>query len=360
MTGNASPKRIVVNLPAWIGDCVMATPALRALREHYRDSHITYLLMPYVAGVVQGLPWHDDLLFYRGRRPATGRKISLWSTVKSLRAGNFDLGVLLNNSFREALLLRLGKVRRRVGYDRDGRGLLLTDRLLAYSENGRFLPQPMVRYYMGAAHYLGCRDGDLRPRLALTGDERAAAATALARHGVAPGAPYVVLNPGAAFGSAKMWPPERFAAVADVLAARGDRGVVIVCGPQERPIARAIHDAQKHRAGTVNFMNEEMELGTVKAVIAGSRLLITNDSGLRHFGIAFDVPVVTIFGPTDPEWTECDHPKELQLRARVPCGPCMLRRCPIDHRCMKRITPELVVQAADALAERFAGAAVGV
>jgi len=353
MITSASPRRILVNLPAWVGDCVMATPTLRAIRQTWPDARITYLLTPYVAGIAGGLPFHDDLLYYRGRHPATGRKISLWSTVKSVRAGDYDMGVLLNNSFREALLMRLGRVRRRVGYDRDGRGLLLTDRLLAYREDGKFLPQPMVRYYMGVAHYLGCRNGDFRPELATTPEDRAAAAALLRKHGVDPEKPYIVINPGAAFGSAKMWAPQKYAQVADELSRRGDRQAVIVCGPQERAVAKAIYDAQKSRAGVANFMDEATDLGTTKAVVQGAGMLVGNDSGLRHFGIAFDKPVVTIFGPTEPVWTECDHPKEIQLRARVPCGPCMLRTCPLDHRCMKLIEPELVLRAIDLLMKRY-------
>jgi heptosyltransferase-2 len=345
-------KRILVVLPSWVGDAVMATPALRALRKSFPDAHISYLLKPYVAGVVTGLPWHDSVIEYAGRR-ADGSRIGWLAPVREVAAGKFDAAVLLSNSFRSAATVWMAGVPRRVGYDRDGRGLMLTDRLVPYKEDGRFIPEPMVRYYLGLAKFLGAHLPDPRPELAVTAAERTAAAELLARKELKGGESYVVLNPGAAFGSAKMWGAEKFAAVADEIIRRGSDRPVILCGPKETAIGQAIRDAQKRPDGAVHLFGEKTDLGTVKAVVAGSRMLITNDSGPRHFGIAFDRPVVTIFGSSDPAWTECHHPKEIQVRARVHCSPCMLRTCPIDHRCMKRITPELVMQAADMLVERF-------
>jgi heptosyltransferase II len=305
---------------------------------------------------VRGSPWHDDVIEYAGKG-ADGRKIGFVSAVRKVAAGNFDTGVLLSNSFRSALMLRLANVTRRVGYDRDARGLLLTDRLVPYIEDGRFLAQPMVRYYQALSRYLGCDNSDARPELHRTEQETADARALLTRNGVNPDRPYIALNPGAAFGSSKMWGADKFAEVADEIVRRGRHQVVVLCAPNERPIANAIHEAQRRREGVANFRNETTELGAIKAVIAGADLLVTNDSGPRHFAIAFDRPVVTIFGPTDPAWTECNHPKELQLRARVHCTACHLRTCPIDHRCMTRIAPDMVLHAADVLLGRFAPAA---
>jgi len=344
---SAQPERIVVNLPSWVGDAVMATPTLRAVRETYPAARITYLMRPYVADIFDGSPWHDDVILYGGRG-ADGKKPSLWSVVKTLRAAKFDWGVLLPNSFRTALVMRLGKVKRRIGYDRDGRSLLLTDRLVAFRENGEFLPQPLVRYYLGIAQYLGCRNVDPRPQMFLTPTEKASAREALTKRGVDPDKPYTVLNPGAAFGSSKMWSPANFAQVSDELVKRG-RQVAVVCGPNETAIATAIHDAQKDRKGVANMRDEAMTLGKLKGIIAGSSMLVTNDSGPRHFAIAYDIPVVTLFGPTDPAWTECLHPREIQVRVRVHCAPCGLRTCPIDHRCMTRLTPAQVLSAIDIL-----------
>jgi heptosyltransferase-2 len=186
-----------------------------------------------------------------------------------------------------------------------------------------------------------------------TEEEESIAGEAIEAAGLRTGQPIVVLNPGASFGPAKRWLPERFADVADRLVERRGAAVFVSCGPKEIDTARAIA-RQMSRPATV-LANPVMRLGPSKALIRRASLLITNDTGPRHFANALGTPVVTIFGPTDPQWTATESPTERSLTVNVHCGPCMKRNCPLDHRCMTRVTSEMVLAQAQALlAERVA------
>jgi heptosyltransferase-2 len=164
----------------------------------------------------------------------------------------------------------------------------------------------------------------------------------------------VCLNPGGAFGAAKFWPPDYFAELARDLAGRRGCGVLVLCGPAERRQALYIADRAAHRAVTSLAHVEgaggpRLSLGLTKACVRRADLLVTTDSGPRHFAHAFDRPVVTLFGPTHIGWTETYHPRAVHLQKKVPCGPCQLRACPLDHRCMTGLLPGEVFRAALAL-----------
>ncbi len=337
------PERILITLPNWVGDVVLATPALRALREGYPEAHITFLLKPYVRDLLAGSDWADERIYWRGGKNREDRKRSFLGLVADLRRSKFDWVVLLTNSMRSAILATLIGAKRRIGYDRDGRGVLLTDRLVAHRVKGKFVPVSMLRYYGAVADYLGCRPDLSNIELFTEPADETAIDQLFAQHGIRRDRPLVVVNSGAAFGSAKCWPPERFAAVADRLVAERDAQIVVPCGPKELEIIEAIrHDMTRPAV----FLDDPiLPLRHLKALIRRADLLLTNDTGPRHFGIAFGVPVVTVFGPTDPVWTETDYPHERHLMAEVDCGPCMERRCTTDHRCMTRVTADEVFDA---------------
>jgi heptosyltransferase-2 len=342
--GNGSPRhdRILVVLPNWVGDVVLATAALRALREHHPDAHITYLLKPYVQELIGGCGWVDDVLCW----PRGGRLSAMLRLVAALRRGRFTHAVLMTNSFRSALVTATARIPHRLGYDRDGRGFLLTDRLVAPRREGKFLPVSMTSYYNALVSYLGC---PVSSRLELATDpvDDDELNTRLAARARVGGGPRVVLNPGAAFGSAKCWLPERFAEVGQRLIDTQDADVVICCGPSEADVAGAI---SRRIEGPHTLLDDPVvSLRLLKSLIRGSDLLVTNDSGPRHIAVAFDVPVVTIFGPTAPGWTETGYTRERKVLVPVECGPCMLRTCPLDHRCMKLVTADMVVEASAAL-----------
>ncbi len=355
------PERVLVVLPNWVGDVVLATPALRAIRRRCGSARVTFLLKRPLAEVLSGAPWADELVFWPARfasqsRPERHR--GFLGLAAELRDRQFDWAVLLTNSFRSALLVRLAGVRRRIGYDRDGRGLLLTDRLLPPKADGRFVPVAMTRYYNAVARYLGCRDCGEQLELFTTDSEEAAALQVVARAGADGGKPIAVLNPGASFGPAKCWLPARFAEVGDALVREHGAAVFIGCGPKETAIARDV--ATRMREPAVVLDDPVLGLGPMKALLRRAALLVTNDTGPRHFANAFGTPVVTVFGPTDPRWTETASPRERTVMVQVDCGPCMKRRCPLDHRCMTRIDSQMVLQAARALLNGAAQPGAGV
>jgi heptosyltransferase-2 len=219
---------------------------------------------------------------------------------------------------------------------------MLTDRLQPMRLAGEFVPVPILPYYARLVERLGVRVPDWRLRLVVTPDQ-ARAGDALQRHYDLSAGNYAVINPGAAFGAAKCWQPEGFAAVCDALRDQLGWQPVLVGAPGELDLLRRIAAGAR---GPVTLVDEPgTTLGSLKPLIRDAAVLVCNDTGPRHYGLAFDVPTVTIFGPTFQEWTDTHHPREIKLQARVRCGPCQLKRCPLDHACMKRITPEMVVDA---------------
>jgi heptosyltransferase-2 len=340
---------LAVFLPNWIGDAVMATPALRALRAHFVGAHVVGVLKPYVAGVLEGAPWLDELVFLDSRGPWARR----WPAAAwALRRRDIDLAVLFPNSLRSALVARLGGSRRRVGYVRYGRGPLLSHRLAPVrDERGRLTPSPVIDAYNRLAQAAGCPRPSYRMELFTTARDEAAADAVWKQANFGDYPEVVCLNPGAAFGSAKFWPAEHFARLALDLAEQRGGGVLVLCGPAERDAARDIVNLAAHPA-VHSLSDHPLSIGLTKACVRRCDLLITTDSGPRHFGVAFDRPVLTLFGPTHVAWTETYHAKSVHLQKAVPCGPCQKRVCPLDHRCMTGLTPGEVLAAAEALLRR--------
>lgn len=364
----SDPRRILVVQPNWVGDAVMATPTLRALRERYPDAQISYLLRRYVKPMYTGMPWADKLITYRtGKTRAKAGKGQFFDLAARLRARKFDLAVLLPNSFKSALVCKMAGIDRIVGYDRDKRGFLLSDKLLPVKEKGKFIPTPIVKYYLGVAQYLGGNRGNLKLELFVTPGERREAEAVLEHAGVDVKArqqrsesgsspPLIMLNPGAQYGAAKCWLPEYFAQLADRFIEELGATVLISSAPKERPIVDAINRHMTHAA--VDLSRAGCTLGALKEIVRRCDLMVTNDTGPRHIAAAFDVPVVTIFGPTHPQWTEIYFNKERKISVPVFCGPCQKKTCPLDHRCMIRVTPAMVFDASSALLSDRQGAAV--
>ena len=348
----SDPKKILVVQPSWVGDAVMATPTLRAIRDLYPQAHISYLMRRYVKPVYAGMPWADQLITYRtGKTKAKAGKGQFFDLAARLHAGHFDLAILLPNSFKTALVCKMARIPRILGYERDGRSFLLTDRLLPFKDKGKFVPSPIVKYYLGLAHYLGSKHTDLTLRLFVTPGEQREASEVFARSGLDPelsrpagrgNAPLILLNPGAAFGAAKCWRPEYFAELADRFVDELGATVLLSAAPKERAIVEAIKRQMRH--APVDLSNKGMTLGSLKEIVRRCDLMVTNDTGPRHIAAAMDVPVVTVFGPTHPEWTEIYYAKERQVAVKVFCGPCQRKTCPLDHRCMTRVTPAMVFE----------------
>ncbi len=345
--------RIAVFLPNWVGDVVMATPAVHALRALHPDARLVAVLKPYVAGVLEGSPWFDDLIFFDKHGCAGQRTLAV---ARRLRRERIDLAVLFVNTFRPALAAWLGGCRRRIGYARYGRGWLLTDALPPVRDaHGRLTPSPVLDAYNRLVERAGARP-DRRMRLVTTPHHEAAAEQVWRETGLDQCHEVICLNPGAAFGSSKYWSAESFAVLARRLAHERGSGVLVLCGPSERDMARQIA-ARANSERVHSLADHPLSLGLTMACVRRADLLVTTDSGPRHFAAAFDRPVVTLFGPTHIAWTETYFPKAVHLQKAVPCGPCQQRTCPLDHRCMTLLTPDEVFTAAERLLARFPPAA---
>ena len=348
---------IAVFWPNWIGDAVMATPAVRALQEHHAPARLVSVLKPYIAGVLQGSPWLEDPVFVDGRGSARQRWLA--ASIR-LRRAKIDLAILFPNTFRSALVAWAGKCRVRIGYRRYGRSFLLTEALEPKRDaRGRLQPSPIIDAYNRLAIRGGCPAPSYRMELFTTPEDEAAADTVWDKAGFSRRNLVVCFNPGAAFGSAKHWPTDSFAELAQKLVDERGLRVLVLCGPGERTLAADIV-AKARRRAVYSLAEHPLSLGLTKACIRRAALLVTTDSGPRHFAAAFARPVVTLFGPTHIEWTETYHPQAVHLQRRVDCGPCQRRVCPFDHRCMNLLMPGEVLAAVDALMARSAATAAPV
>jgi heptosyltransferase-2 len=362
------PHRLLVVLPSWVGDAVMATPALRLLRGAMPGAFIGALARPGIDDLLAGTDLLDEVHVDRARG-VMGPKL----VAGKLRPRRYDAALLLTNSFSSALITRLAGIPRRTGYDRDARGLLLTQRLTAPRRpDGAWLPVPAAAYYWNAAHrLLEPGDAQWRPlprearlELAVTDADRAAGAAVLERAGASSAAPIALLNPGGN-NPAKRWPPDRFVAVARHLMER--HLTVLVSGsPAEAALAMEIVDAaRRHGPGIHSLPEAGITLGALKAILAGkanpagnaaaaqarpARLMVTNDTGPRHLAAALGIPVITLFGPTDHRWTTIPAPAgQIELLADPTLPETEVadnhpQRCSVD-----RITVEQVLAAADEL-----------
>ena len=336
---NESVKRIVVRGPNWIGDAVMCEPAMSALRRRFPDADLTLLVKPAVAELFTGHPAVSNILVYedRGQHAGLTGKLRL---AQALRRGRFDLAILFQNAFEAALLAFLAGIPCRYGYATDGRRLLLSDRV---PRPARGAITHQVQYYLGMLRRLGCDETAGPPRLVVFREEETAMARRLAESGISGAELLIGLNPGSTYGGAKRWLPERFAETADRLAGQFNAKVLIVGARGEEPLAQAI--AARIKARTV-VLSGRTSVRELMAAVKRCAVFLTNDTGPMHIAAAFGVPVVAVFGPTDWRATAPFGTGHALVRQPVDCAPCLLRECPIDHRCMERVTVEEVYQAA--------------
>jgi heptosyltransferase-2 len=248
----------------------------------------------------------------------------------------------LPDSFSSALLMRSAGVRKIVGYRRNGRSALLHHRVALPRKSGRRLMIAREKHVLGLIEAVGCPSRGTELELHVSEADDAEARRRLEERGVREGRSIALLAPGASYGPSKSWPTTSFARVGDALAAMG-ASVVVVGTPAERRLSGPVLTAMKEPAAD---LTGELGLGALKAVVRRSRVLICNDAGARHIAVAFGIPCVVVMGPTSLEKTNLNLERVKVLSADVDCRPCYLRECPIDHRCMTRVSAEHVVQAA--------------
>ncbi|MBI2480793.1 MAG: lipopolysaccharide heptosyltransferase II [Planctomycetia bacterium] len=346
--------KIAIVLPNWIGDAAMATPMLRAISKRFGShAEITGVMRPYIAEVLEGTAWLDSYALYDPK--SADRSLSAWSLVRRLRSMKLDSIVLLTNSLRTGVIGWLSGAHQRVGYVRNGRGSLLTDKLYHPRDGRLFTPVSAVDTYLDLAKYLGCHSISPKLELATTSENEVAADGVWRKLGLSNGDGTIVLCPGSAFGPAKHWPTEYFAELAVRIVDTYGGSVLVACGPAERENAREIAQLA-NRDRVVSLADEPLSIGLTKACLRRSRLAVATDSGPRHLAAGFGVPTVALFGSTDPRWSINYNPHEIRLNEIVPCGPCAERACPLQHhRCMKDLRVERVFEAVQSLLESSCG-----
>ena len=344
------PRKVIVRLPNWVGDIVMATPALLSLREGFRDSEMTIMGKESARFLLDGLElWDHYYPFHRhGNEAGT---LKFLRVASEIRRQHFDLGVIFPNSPSAAVLFALGGVRRRVGYNRHGRGALLTHPLSVGRKKGRFIPQPMSQYYLRLAEAAGVSPTTEVPTLAVRDSDILWVEACWNTLGMNDGRPVVAITPGASYGPSKQWLPEYFAQVADRLQEDLLAHPLFLPGPGEERLMETI--LGYCRTPPLFLKPSETPLNRLKAIIRKADLLLTNDTGPRHIAVAFHRPVVVLMGPTDPRYTASHLSETRLLRVDLPCSPCMLKVCPRDHACMTRLTPSEVFAACQDLLRRF-------
>jgi heptosyltransferase-2 len=328
MSGN-----ILIRGVNWIGDAVMTMPALRAIRKAMPEDAVSLLVKPRVAPLFEQDPSIDEIVLYDERYRGLPGRLRL---ARELRNKRFSLSILLQNAFDAALIAFLAGIPRRVGYSRDMRGLMLTDPVPCGNED---LDMHHVEYYLELLRRAGIEAETSEPWIYLSLEERQRAREKLS--GLK--RPLIGIHPGASYGSAKQWLPERFAEVAERVTAELDGSVVIYGGASEKGLSDEIIGRFRGRHERVLSMAGKTGLRELASLFSESDLLVTNDSGPMHICYAVRTPLVAIFGSTDPNLTGPPEDGSIVIRKDLECAPCFLRRCPKKRiECMESITSEEV------------------
>ena len=327
-----------------MGDAILCTPALRAIRQHFKSAQITFFANSVVRDILSPCNFNDVWLEQKNSNP--------FDIAKMLKDREFTHAILFKNSFASALTVFLAGINSRIGYGRQGRGVLLTDKLhppkLPF---GKFKPFSMVDYYLTISSWLGCDTRNRKLELLNDAQSQRDMHAKLPQIALSEG-PIVVMVVGGAFGPSKCWPVDRFAQTADRLIENYNATVVVSVSQNsfEKQLAKEICDLSKHKL--INLAQTPLSLSELKSLFSVAELVISNDTGPRHIAIAMGRKVVSLFGPNDPVWTDTGYENEIQIVGDVPCAPCAKPKCKKDeHLCMQAISIEAVCDAAKQLLE---------
>jgi heptosyltransferase-2 len=331
--------KIVVRTPNWIGDTVLALPAIASLKENFPEAEIWIAAKDWVEEL---FPSQD---FIQGTisLPKLADLKSLRLSSQKLKDFNFDVGLVLANSFSSAFLFYLTRIPERWGYSSDGRGLLLT-KSVALKNKDQSTHQ--VNYYLNLISGLGLKTILPEIKLSLSQEEREAAEDLLLSSGLDTTKPLIILAPGAYYGPAKRWPAPKFAELARMFQIKANAEIIIIGSQDELEIAMSIATLMEKEP---LILAGKTTLRQLLGLISLATLFVTNDSGPMHMANSLKIPVVAIFGPTDPRVTGPFQQPSAVIKKDVPCWPCLYRLCPYDHRCMIRIEPEEVFEASQNL-----------
>jgi heptosyltransferase-2 len=336
-------KTLLIRCPNWVGDIVMAIPAFNCFRNNFPEAKIIGIVKNRAQGILRDGPWFDG--FIDSDDKSRG---GFWRMTRQIRQCNAEMAVLLPNSIRSLLSVRLGGVKDIYGYRRDYRGIFLSGGPKPVRNEHGIVPIPMTEYYLEICRWLGLNVPEkVRPKLFIGRQVYERAEELFQKHGIQSEDLVIGLNPGASFGSSKCWPAEYFAELADLCEKELGAKIILLAGPGEGSIVEAI--LHKSRANIIDTHNEKVDLEMLKPLVKRCNLLITNDTGPRHYAVALDVPVVVIMGPTDPRYTASNLDHTVVIRKEMDCSPCHKKTCPREHQCMTRITATEVFTAAKKL-----------
>ncbi len=339
-------RRIIVRGTNWVGDAMMTLPALRELRRLFPDAHITLATRSWARELFFGAEFIDELQIQDGR----GLR-SFFQQLRGWRKGKFDLAILLTNSFESALVAVLAGIPKRIGYASDGRAPLLTHAIeLPEWRSTRHEIFYYLRIIAELEWLFAQRQSflEVQPDASLEVSEvrKGEARYLLQRQGVQPGRPVIALCPGSINSRAKRWPAESYAVLADRFVDALRAQILLVGSQQELDVSQHVV-SRMHNKPLV--LTGKTDIAQLVAILSLCDLLVTNDTGPAHIAAALGRPTMVIFGPTNPLTTRPFSPLAEIIRHPPDCAPCMLRDCPIDHRCMTAITPDEVFSRAQEL-----------
>jgi heptosyltransferase-2 len=335
--------KILIRATNWVGDAIMALPALRVVRKRFPEAEIAIVGRPYVTDIYRDQEICDQLIAYDPNgfhKGFSGRE----RLAAELRAQKFDVALLLQNAFDAAWLAWRANIPERIGYARDARSFLLT-KAVPLPRHGE-IPAHERFYYLELLRRAGWPDvaqDESFFGLHVPAEKRRIADEFLCKSGVRQGATRIAIGAGASYGSAKCWPPSRFAEVGNRLQSEAGADVILFGTPAEATVSTAI--SGELRRPPINLTGKTA-IADLPALLSQCHLFIGNDSGAMHVAAAVGLPVVAVFGPTDPEGTAPVTPRCSIVQQKPYCSPCFLRRCPTDHRCMTAITADMVEAAA--------------
>lgn len=331
--------KILIRVPNWIGDSILTLPAIESIKLNFPEDQLWVAAQDWVKDLFASSNLAEGII----PLPKSKDLKSLQGSAQKLKSESFDTGILLTNSFASAFLFYLAKIPKRWGYATDGRGVLLTKPVRLKDEGS---PRHQVHYYLDLLSGLGLKPLSREIKLFLLPGEKEAARERLLSLGLDFNRPLVILSPGASYGPAKRWPASRFAELADLFEKRKNAEILIVGSAYEAEIAESIRSSREKKPA---ILAGQTTLPQLLGLISQATLFISNDSGPMHLANALRVPVVGIFGPTDPEVTGPFEQPSRVVKKDVPCWPCAYRKCPYDHRCMMNIAAEEVFRAGEEL-----------
>ena len=320
MTTGPKQRRIAVFMPTWIGDCCMATPTLRALRQKFPNSHIAMIARPVIGELLEDAwgnapRWYDEVIQFQKRGNSdNGEVVSRLQLPKRIRAGRFDLGILLTNSFWTAATMRLGGIKNIVGYNRDLRGWLLAEKLQPPRDRNGWLPIPAIDYFLRLASHIGCNTTDRHMELAVSDSDQRMAKDLWKQLAFDSDTPTLVFNSNSATQAERVWPKDKIMRVIRQVTQELNWQVLIHCGPGEREQANEIAAGLADPRVASMGICEDLPIGLSKAVLQKASVVVSTDSGPRHLAVALGSQVVTLFGPTDPAWTQTYNRPEILLQ----------------------------------------------